>query len=92
MVHSFSRFFRDQFRLELYVRRLAILGNADAMSSVWVHRLFGLPRVWRCHSDEPHHSLILVTQDVAVEHKSSRYIATKMQDQPNLAGRHWVVL
>ncbi len=58
----------------------------DAISSVMVPCLLRLRRVRRRHSDEAHHSFILMTQDMAVEHKSSRYIASKMHEQPNLAG------
>ncbi len=64
----------------------------DAISSVLVPCLLRLRRVWRRHSDDAHHSFILMTQDMAVEHEGPRYIATKIHEQPNLAGRYRIVL
>ena len=43
LVHSFSRFFRDQFQLEFYVRRLALLtaieyGGQDFLETNWLQQ------------------------------------------------------
>src|SRR5713226_7285825 len=92
----------DIVRSARQVRLVPVPDSCSAAKRLLFNRLVDMPELVPCvrrlhrtrlrHSDDAHHSFIFVTQDVAVEHESFRYIATKPHEQPNLAGRYRVVL
>src|SRR4051794_15562894 len=43
------------------------------------------------HPDKPHHPLVLMTQDVAVEHELARNILVEAHEQAYLAGPHRII-